>query len=126
MDNKTLLKMIFNGDESLLLKESQNKIEEADYYTLQRAQMAKAKRDASLQAQNAAQNINKTPTTTQVVPPAAGSIINIEGVEFEAEDFKIQNGDENFFLQLTSAEEQEAAKNSSENFGDGEYRSCRI
>ena len=120
MDNKTLLKMIFNGDESLLLKESQNKIEEADYYTLQRAQMAKAKRDASLQAQNAAQNINKTPTTTQVVPPAAGSIINIEGVEFEAEDFKIQNGDENFFLQLTSAEEQEAAKNSSENFGDAQ------
>lgn len=124
MDNKTLLKMIFNGDESLLLKESQNKIEEAGEQT-------KSRNLAYATQRKAARNTTQTVTQSQsvesqaqpaqtVTPPAAGSIVNIAGIEFEADDFKIANGDENFFLQLTSKDEQEAAKKGSENFEDAQ------
>ena len=124
MDNKTLLKMIFNGDESLLLKESQNKIEEAGEQTKSRNLAYAAQRKA---ARNATQNTTPDhPAAPQAQPaqtvtaPAAGSIVNIAGIEFEADDFKIANGDENFFLQLTSKDEQDAAKKGSENFEDAQ------
>lgn len=119
MDNKTLLKMIFNGDESLLLKESQNKIEEAGEQTKSRNLAYAAQRKA---ARNTTQTTTQQPvepqaqSTQTITPPAAGSIVNIAGIAFEADDFKIANGDENFFLQLTSKDEQEAAKKGSENF----------
>lgn len=119
MDNKTLLKMIFNGDESLLLKESQNKIEEAGEQTKSRNLAYAAQRKA---ARNTAQTTTQQPVEPQaqptqtVTPPAAGSIVNIAGITFEADDFKIANGDENFFLPLTSENEQDAAKKGSENF----------
>lgn len=120
MDNKTLLKMIFDGDESLLLKESQNKIEEAGEATrtanLQRAQAAKAKRAASsLQAQNATQDktVQSQPTQTVTIP---SNIITIEGITFESDDFKIKDGDENFYLPLESGIQQNGAKEASENF----------
>ena len=124
MDNKTLLKMIFNGDESLLLKESQNKIEEAGEQTKSRNLAYAAQRKA---ARNPVQTVTQSqPTESQasptqtVTPPTAGSIVNIAGIEFEADDFKIANGDENFFLPLTSKDEQEAAKKGSENFEDAQ------
>lgn len=123
MDNKTLLKMIFNGDESLLLKESQNKIEEAGEQTKSRNLAYAAQRKA---ARNTTQTVTQQSVESQaqpaqtVTPPAAGSIVNIAGIEFEADDFKIANGDENFFLQLTSKDEQEAAKKGSENFEDAQ------
>ena len=124
MDNKTLLKMIFNGDESLLLKESQNKIEEAGEQTKSRNLAYAAQRKA---ARNVTQNTTPDyPAAPQAQPaqtvtaPAAGSIVNIAGIEFEADDFKIANGDENFFLQLTSKDEQDAAKKGSENFEDAQ------
>lgn len=124
MDNKTLLKMIFNGDESLLLKESQNKIEEAGEQTKSRNLAYAAQRKA---ARNTTQTVTQdqpaepqVQSTQTVTPPAAGSIVNIAGIEFEADDFKISNGDENFFLQLTSKDEQEAAKKGSENFEDAQ------
>ena len=119
MDNKTLLKMIFNGDESLLLKESQNKIEEAGEQTKSRNLAYAAQRKA---ARNTTQTTTPQPVEPQaqptqtVTPPAAGSIVNIAGITFEADDFKIANGDENFFLPLTSENEQDAAKKGSENF----------
>lgn len=119
MDNKTLLKMIFNGDESLLLKESQNKIEEAGEQTKSRNLAYVAQRKA---ARNTTQTTTQQPvepqtqSTQTVTPPAAGSIVNIAGITFEADDFKIADGDENFFLQLTSENEQDAAKKGSENF----------
>ena len=119
MDNKTLLKMIFNGDESLLLKESQNKIEEAGEQTKSRNLAYAAQRKA---ARNTTQTTTQQPVEPQaqptqtVTPPAAGSIVNIAGITFEADDFKIANGDENFFLPLTSENEQDAAKKGSENF----------
>lgn len=124
MDNKTLLKMIFNGDESFLLKESQNKIEEAGEQTKSRNLAYAAQRKA---ARNTTQTVTQdqpaepqVQSTQTVTPPAAGSIVNIAGIEFEADDFKIANGDENFFLQLTSKDEQEAAKKGSENFEDAQ------
>ena len=119
MDNKTLLKMIFNGDESLLLKESQNKIEEAGEQTKSRnlayAAQRKAARNTTQTTTQQSVEPQAQPTQT-VTPPAAGSIVNIAGITFEADDFKIANGDENFFLQLTSENEQDAAKKGSENF----------
>ena len=124
MDNKTLLKMIFNGDESLLLKESQNKIEEAGEQTKSR-NLAYAARKKAVRnpVQTATQDQPAEPQSQPaqtVTPPAAGSIVNIAGITFEADDFKIANGDENFFLQLTSKDEQEAAKKGSENFEDAQ------
>ena len=119
MDNKTLLKMIFNGDESLLLKESQNKIEEAGEQTKSRnlayAAQRKAARNTTQTTTQQSVEPQAQPTQT-ITPPAAGSIVNIAGITFEADDFKIANGDENFFLQLTSENEQDAAKKGSENF----------